>query len=106
MVVIRSKKEATEAKKKRKLCSLSPQLQKFTGVPELARTEVVIVLIRVFIFIFVYILILMHLISRLSNNFGATSGSMICKILPIEGTYVVMDHFVNSLMLIQLTCSK
>lgn len=40
-----SKKENKEVKKKgggfTKLCSLSPQLQKFTGVPELARTEVV-----------------------------------------------------------------
>lgn len=25
-----------------KLCSLSPELQKFTGVPELARTEVLV----------------------------------------------------------------
>ncbi|KAI3717039.1 hypothetical protein L1987_68354 [Smallanthus sonchifolius] len=41
----RSKKENKEVKKKgggfTKLCSLSPQLQKFIGVPELARTEVV-----------------------------------------------------------------
>ncbi|KAI3503114.1 hypothetical protein L1887_31550 [Cichorium endivia] len=41
----RSKKENTEVKKKgggfTKLCTLSPQLQKLTGVPELARTEVV-----------------------------------------------------------------
>ncbi|XP_024975346.1 upstream activation factor subunit spp27-like [Cynara cardunculus var. scolymus] len=40
-----SKKENKEVKKKgggfTKLCSLSPQLQQFTGVPELARTEVV-----------------------------------------------------------------
>ncbi|KAI3713065.1 hypothetical protein L1987_71636 [Smallanthus sonchifolius] len=40
-----SKKENKEGKKKgggfTKLCSLSPQLQKLTGVPELARTEVV-----------------------------------------------------------------
>ncbi|KAI3699598.1 hypothetical protein L2E82_44020 [Cichorium intybus] len=40
-----SKKENTEVKKKgggfTKLCTLSPQLQKLTGVPELARTEVV-----------------------------------------------------------------
>ncbi|XP_052625370.1 upstream activation factor subunit spp27 isoform X1 [Lactuca sativa] len=40
-----SKKENTEVKKKgggfTKLCTLSPQLQKFIGVPELARTEVV-----------------------------------------------------------------
>ncbi|XP_058228478.1 upstream activation factor subunit spp27-like isoform X1 [Rhododendron vialii] len=41
----RSKKQKTEVKKKgggfTKLCSLSPELQKFVGVPELARTEVV-----------------------------------------------------------------
>ncbi|XP_076909372.1 uncharacterized protein LOC143566603 isoform X1 [Bidens hawaiensis] len=41
----KSKNENKEVKKKgggfTKLCSLSPQLQKFTGVPELARTEVV-----------------------------------------------------------------
>ncbi|KAJ4830096.1 hypothetical protein Tsubulata_017779 [Turnera subulata] len=41
----RSKKEVKEVKKKRggftKICSLSPQLQEFVGVPELARTEVV-----------------------------------------------------------------
>ncbi|KAI7746318.1 hypothetical protein M8C21_014134 [Ambrosia artemisiifolia] len=41
----KSKKEGKEVKKKgggfTKLCTLSPQLQKFTGVPELARTEVV-----------------------------------------------------------------
>ncbi|XP_022011390.1 upstream activation factor subunit spp27 isoform X1 [Helianthus annuus] len=40
-----SKKGNKEVKKKgggfTKLCTLSPQLQKFTGVPELARTEVV-----------------------------------------------------------------
>lgn len=40
-----SKKENKEVKKKgggfTKLCSLSPQLQQFTGAPELARTEVV-----------------------------------------------------------------
>ncbi|KAK9053216.1 hypothetical protein SSX86_029848 [Deinandra increscens subsp. villosa] len=40
-----SKKENKEVKRKgggfTKLCSLSPQLQKLTGVPELARTEVV-----------------------------------------------------------------
>ncbi|KAL4568688.1 hypothetical protein LXL04_024303 [Taraxacum kok-saghyz] len=40
-----SKEENKEVKKKgggfTKLCTLSPQLQKFTGVPELARTEVV-----------------------------------------------------------------
>lgn len=41
----RSKKQKTEVKRKgggfTKLCSLSPELQKFVGVPELARTEVV-----------------------------------------------------------------
>ncbi|KAF5763682.1 putative transcription regulator SWI/SNF-BAF60b family [Helianthus annuus] len=41
----KSKKGNKEVKKKgggfTKLCTLSPQLQKFTGVPELARTEVV-----------------------------------------------------------------
>nr|XP_043618211.1 upstream activation factor subunit spp27-like [Erigeron canadensis] len=41
----RSKKQNTEVKKRgggfTKLCSLSPQLQKLIGVPELARTEVV-----------------------------------------------------------------
>ncbi|MED6167405.1 hypothetical protein PIB30_002376 [Stylosanthes scabra] len=42
----RSSKEGSEVVKKRgggfcKLCSLSPQLQKFTGAPEMARTEVV-----------------------------------------------------------------
>ncbi|XP_057762659.1 upstream activation factor subunit spp27-like [Arachis stenosperma] len=42
----RSNKEGSEVVKKRgggfcKLCSLSPQLQKFTGAPEMARTEVV-----------------------------------------------------------------
>ncbi|KAG5535665.1 hypothetical protein RHGRI_023431 [Rhododendron griersonianum] len=41
----RSKKQKTEVKKRgggfTKLCSLSPELQKFVGVPELARTEVV-----------------------------------------------------------------
>ncbi|KAA8547227.1 hypothetical protein F0562_003909 [Nyssa sinensis] len=40
-----SKKQNKESKKRGggfcKLCRLSPQLQKFTGVPELARTEVV-----------------------------------------------------------------
>lgn len=40
-----SKRKNKEVKKRgggfTKLCSLSPQLQKFTGVPELARTEVV-----------------------------------------------------------------
>ncbi|XP_027150729.1 upstream activation factor subunit spp27-like [Coffea eugenioides] len=40
-----SKKKNKEVKRRgggfTKLCSLSPQLQKFTGVPELARTEVV-----------------------------------------------------------------
>ncbi|KAM7520519.1 hypothetical protein LguiB_019481 [Lonicera macranthoides] len=40
-----SKKQNKEVKKRgggfTKVCSLSPQLQKFTGVPELARTEVV-----------------------------------------------------------------
>ncbi|RYR11032.1 hypothetical protein Ahy_B05g079524 isoform A [Arachis hypogaea] len=41
-----SNKEGSEVVKKRgggfcKLCSLSPQLQKFTGAPEMARTEVV-----------------------------------------------------------------
>ncbi|KAF5779368.1 putative transcription regulator SWI/SNF-BAF60b family [Helianthus annuus] len=40
-----SRNENKEVKKKgggfTKLCTLSPQLQKFTGVPELARTEVV-----------------------------------------------------------------
>ncbi|GJY87439.1 upstream activation factor subunit spp27-like protein [Tanacetum coccineum] len=45
VVNVWSKKENKEVKKKgggfTKLCSLSPQLQKFTGVPELARTEVV-----------------------------------------------------------------
>lgn len=52
--VIRSKKENKEVKKKgggfTKLCSLSPQLQKFTGVPELARTEVFIIFCRLFLF--------------------------------------------------------
>ncbi|KAL6993694.1 hypothetical protein U1Q18_011807 [Sarracenia purpurea var. burkii] len=41
----RSKKQNKEVKKRgggfTKLCSLSPELQKFVGVPELARTEVV-----------------------------------------------------------------
>ncbi|CAI9110113.1 OLC1v1010083C1 [Oldenlandia corymbosa var. corymbosa] len=41
----RSKKKNEEVKKRgggfTKICSLSPQLQKFTGVPELPRTEVV-----------------------------------------------------------------
>ena len=42
--IIRSKKSNKEVKKRGggfcKLCSLSPELQKFIGVPELARTEV------------------------------------------------------------------
>lgn len=42
--LVRSRKQK-EVKKRggggfTKLCSLSPELQKFTGVPELARTEV------------------------------------------------------------------
>ncbi|KAJ0450462.1 putative transcription regulator SWI/SNF-BAF60b family [Helianthus annuus] len=46
-----SKKGNKEVKKKgggfTKLCTLSPQLQKFTGVPELARTEVLVALCKV-----------------------------------------------------------
>lgn len=42
---IRSKKKNKDIKRRggggfAKLCKLSPELQKFTGVPELARTEV------------------------------------------------------------------
>ena len=44
MYLDRLKKKNKEVKRRgggfTKLCSLSPQLQKFTGVPELARTEV------------------------------------------------------------------
>lgn len=47
-LIIRSKKENKNVKGKgggggfTKVCSLSPELQKFTGVPELARTEVLL----------------------------------------------------------------
>lgn len=45
MLCFRSNKSDNEVVKKKgggfcKLCSLSPQLQEFTGVPEMARTEV------------------------------------------------------------------
>lgn len=57
-VVIRSKKENKNLKGKgggggfTKVCSLSPELQKFTGVPELARTEVLLTMYFLYFFEF------------------------------------------------------
>lgn len=117
---LRTNKLSNEVKKRgsgfSKLCSLSPQLQEFIGVSEMARTEVHLISCGDVAFQLYFNLLLRNchwfnlsillFVCRLWSKCGHILERKICKTQVISGLYFVMSHCVLFLVLIPLTCSK